>query len=85
MRTVSESYATKKFGKKRMREVWEDGDPDIKTVDWRESVSEVLKEVDRQLAPFGLEVCLHDTGDDNYVWHIEPADKNRKIEDESDD
>lgn len=71
MRTISEAKAKKQFGARRLNKMWEDGDPLLKTVDWRESVGEVLKEVDEQLANFNLEVVLHDTGDDNYVWHVE--------------
>ncbi len=40
------------------------------SVDWRDSPDEVLREVDAQLAAFGLNVVMFDTGGDEYVWCI---------------
>lgn len=41
------------------------------SIDWKASVEEVLKIVDSQLYPHGLEVVQIDTGSDTYEWYIE--------------
>ena len=71
MKEISERNAKRQFGAKRYDAMLDGDDPELKICDWKESVGEVLKLVDEQLAAFGLEVILHDTGDDSYVWHIE--------------
>ena len=38
--------------------------------DWRADPAEMLQAVDQQLAAFGLEVVLIDTGSD-YLWRVE--------------
>lgn len=43
----------------------------IAAVDHRGSPDEVLNLVDGQLAAFGLEIVLYNTGDDTYAWRIE--------------
>lgn len=48
----------------------------VKTADHHESVGEVLKLVDKQLAPHGLEVVEVDTGSDTYEWFI--AERGKK-------
>ena len=70
MKVVSESKMRKQFGK-RVRTMWEDGDHDLKSADFRESVNNVLQEVDEQLSLHGLELVQQDTGSDTYVWYIE--------------
>jgi hypothetical protein len=61
MRTVDES---------EMPEDYENL-PGVEMADWKESVDEVLKSIDKQLKPFGLEVVEIDTGSDTYAWYIE--------------
>jgi hypothetical protein len=41
-----------------------------KRADWRESVGNVLKSVDAQLAAFGLEIVQENTLEDSYHWVI---------------
>jgi hypothetical protein len=71
MKVTSENKMRKQFGAKRLRAMWEDGDPDLKSADFRESIQNVLQEVDEQLSVHGLELVMEDTGSDNYVWYIE--------------
>ena len=40
-------------------------------VDWKVYADDVLERMDEQLAAFGLEVVQHETGGDEYDWHIE--------------
>lgn len=49
----------------------EDEDPAVRGCDWKSHADFILDEIDEQLAPFGLEVVLYETGGDNYVWRID--------------
>lgn len=46
----------------------------VQSADWKESVDTVLRQVDRQLSKFGLEVVQIDTGSDTYEWYIAERD-----------
>ena len=48
-----------------------DGDEAIASVDWKAYADDILKLVDEQLAPFGLEVFQYDHGGDYYMWRID--------------
>ena len=40
--------------------------------DWKGSVGNVLKSVDKQLEEHGLEVVQIENGGDTYEWYIQP-------------
>lgn len=40
------------------------------SVDWNESVGDILEAVDEQLKEHGLEIVLLKSDDDNYEWVI---------------
>ena len=46
-------------------------DESVGVVDWKAYADEILQTVDRQLAPFGLEVVEYEHGGDYYMWCIE--------------
>ena len=51
---------------------YEDEDDEaVASIDWKAYADDILKLVDEQLTPFGLEVFQYDHGGDYYMWRID--------------
>jgi hypothetical protein len=70
MREVTPEQAKEELQSSRKGWDWYYHNKEVQTADWKESVDEVLKEVDKQLKPHGLEVVQIDTQSDTYAWYI---------------
>lgn len=74
MKQITERVADIKFGKNWLEQAIDDKGP-VKCADWKESVDEVLKAIDQQLKPHGLEITQVELGDDAYYWFVSEKGK----------
>lgn len=77
MKTLSEEQANEKFGRRWLDKCL-DGKGLIKCADHRESIDEVLADLDEQLKPHGLEIVQIEMGGDTYYWSIEQRANNAR-------